>query len=214
MLKLYYYECCQFCSRVRIMLEACGFDYTLKILKYDDKETTQKLAQTNLTPILTLEDGRSMPESMSIVDYLQQKSGCDLDEKTLPPEIVDALESTAEVRTNLFIPRLLGLNLEEFSTDSAQQYYYKRWGLTPADIKKQLEKTDDYLQELQPYLQKIVAALQSENFVYDKLSIADIELASVLRNLSCVKGLVFPGMLKSYIDYHSKQSKIAMLPQV
>jgi glutaredoxin 2 len=214
MLKLYHYDHCPYCVRVRMMLEACGFAYTMQVLQYDDKVTTQSLAQTNFTPILTLEDGSSMPESLDIIDYLIQKSGYNLDPRKLPPAICSALGAVREARSKLLKARVLSIGLEEFATESAQQYFYKRWKKTPQIIADDLAKTDEYVKALQPQLQIISDTIQSENFVYDKLAMADIELFPALRSATCVKGLVFPERLNKYMQYHLKQAKVAPLNQI
>jgi glutaredoxin 2 len=118
------------------------------------------------------------------------------------------------VRSKLLKARVLSIGLEEFATESAQQYFYKRWNKTPQIIADDLAKTDEYVKVLQPQLQIISDALQSENFVYDKLAMADIDLFPALRSATCVKGLVFPERLNKYMNYHLKQAKVAPLTQI
>ena len=214
MLKLYHYECCPYCVRVRMMLEACGCTYSMQVLQYDDKTTTQRLANTNLTPILTLADGSSMSESLDIIAYLADKYNFTLDPRKLPKIICSALAAVKAVRTSLFKPRLQSLGLEEFSTQSAQEYFYKRWDTTAEHDAQDIAKTDEYLQQLYPQLEIISDALQSDHFVYDKFSMADIELFPALRSATCVKGIKFPTRLDTYMQYHLANSKVAALPSI
>jgi glutaredoxin 2 len=214
MFKLYHYEICPFCVRVRMMLEACGFEYTMQVLPYDDKETTQRLVGTNLTPILTIEEGKHMPESLDIVRYLVETSGFNLDGRKLPKAIRSALGKINMERTKLVKSRFLRLDLEEFATDSAKAYFYNRWDMTPESVEQELAKTDEYIQKVQPQLKVIGDALESEHYVYDGMAMADIELFPPMRTLTCVKGLVFPDKLKKYLDYHLQQSKVAALTAI
>lgn len=214
MLTLYHYEICPYCVRVRMMLEACGFEYQLKILHYDDKATTQRLAQTNLAPILTLADGTSLKESMDIIKYLIEKSNFKISEQSLPQAISEALQAVKGVRSRLFKPRFLSLGLEELETESAQAYFLTRWKMTRAGIAHELEQTAVYIAQLTPQLAIISEALASEQFVYGHWARADIELFPSLRSLTCVKGLVFPERLNAYVNYHLAQARLAPLPQV
>ena len=214
MLKLYHYEICPYCIRVRMMLEACGFDYTMQILQYDDKQTTQRLAQTNLTPILTLENGTSISESMDIIQFLIKKSKFNISEKRLPKEISSTLGKVKAIRSKLFKPRFLSLNLKELETDSAKAYFLNRWNMNEEMINHELQQTPSYIRKLYPHLETISKKLLSENFVYNQWAIADIELFPSLRSLTCVKGLVFPERLSQYISFHLKQAKIVPLKQV
>ena len=47
MYTLYVYECCPFACEPRRILAAKNIEYEKKILAFDDKETTQKLANIN-----------------------------------------------------------------------------------------------------------------------------------------------------------------------
>ena len=214
MLTLYHYEICPYCVRVRMMLEACGFEYQLKILHYDDKTTTQRLAHTNLTPILALPDGTHLKESMDIVNYLVEKSNFTLAEHSLPQQISDALQAVKGVRSRLFKPRFFSLNLEELKTDSAQAYFLTRWKMSREGITHELEQTPAYIAQLTPQLAIISEALASEHFVYGHWARADIELFPSLRSLTCVKGLVFPERLNTYVNHHLAQARLAPLPTV
>ena len=212
--KLYYYEGCPFCVRVRMILEAVGCDYSKQILQYDDKETTQRLANTNSCPILTLEDGSSIADSAEIINYLIKRYNFKLDPRTLPSVISEALGPVQDLFVNLFISRRLKMEIEEFKSKSAKEYFYKRWNMTPDDIEQEIAKTDQYVAIVDPCLKIITDALQSDHFVYNNFAMADVELFPALRSAACVKGLDFPARLQQYLDFYSNKFKILLLPRV
>ena len=55
-----------------------------------------------------------------------------------------------------------------------------------------IAKTETYLARLKGDLEKLAVLIQSENALNGKLSLEDIIVFPVLRNLTCVKGIEFP----------------------
>lgn len=214
MLTLYHYECCPYCVRVRMMLAFSALPYELKTLHYDDKTTTQRLASTNLTPILVREDGRSITESLVIVADLEAQSGHSLDPRAMPASIVQALDATEEVRASLMKPRLLSLGLDEFATPSSQTYFYERWSLTPALMQQELERTSEYVERVAPALQHISDTVAAERWLDRDLAMADILLAPVLRSLTSVKALRWPAPLEAYLRRRLEEADVAPLPSI
>ena len=111
-----------------------------------------------------------MPESLDIIAYLLEKSDFKLDPRKLPKEICSALGAVKSVRSKLFKSRFLSLNLEELASDSAREYFQTRWNMTNEKIEYELGQTDIYLQQLQPQLQRISDALESEAFCLRQIS--------------------------------------------
>ena len=60
------------------------------------------------------------------------------------------------------------------------------------DFAENIAKTETYLARLKGDLEKLAVLIQSENALNGKLSLEDIIVFPVLRNLTCVKGIEFP----------------------
>ena len=68
--KIYVYDHCPFCVRVRLALGMKNIKSDLIFLANDDIETPTKLVGKKLAPIMQFEDGSAMMESLDIVELL------------------------------------------------------------------------------------------------------------------------------------------------
>ena len=68
--RVYVYDHCPFCVRVRLALGMKNIKSDLIFLANDDIETPTKLVGKKLAPIMQFEDGSAMMESLDIVELL------------------------------------------------------------------------------------------------------------------------------------------------
>ena len=68
--RVYVYDHCPFCVRVRLALGMKNIKSDLVFLANDDIETPTKLVGKKLAPIMQFEDGSAMMESLDIVELL------------------------------------------------------------------------------------------------------------------------------------------------
>ena len=73
-----------------------------------------------------------------------------------------------------------------------------------------LLKTETYLARLKGDLEKLAVLIQSENALNGQLSLEDIIVFPVLRNLTCVKGIKFPPAVLAYITKMAKLSDVPL----
>ena len=78
------------------------------------------------------------------------------------------------------------------------------------DFAENIEKTETYLARLKGDLEKLAVLIQSENALNGQLSLEDIIVFPVLRNLTCVKGIKFPPAVLAYITNMAKLSHVPM----
>ena len=73
-----------------------------------------------------------------------------------------------------------------------------------------LLKTETYLARLKGDLEKLAVLIQSENALNGQLSLEDIIVFPVLRNLTCVKDIEFPPAVLAYITNMAKLSDVPL----
>ncbi len=73
MLKLYQYETCPFCEKVRQKLAEMGLEY--EKIEVDPANKPEAVISTGGTVPVIDDDGHIMNESGDIVDYLEEKYG-------------------------------------------------------------------------------------------------------------------------------------------
>ena len=73
-----------------------------------------------------------------------------------------------------------------------------------------IAKTETYLTRLKSDLEKLAVLIQSENALNGQLSLEDIIVFPVLRNLTCVKGIEFPPAVLAYIMNMAKLSNVRL----
>ena len=115
------------------------------------------------------------------------------------PEIEAWLKEVGSYYGHLTTARFTQIGLAEFETQSAVDYFTKKKTEFIGDFTENIAKTETYLARLKGDLEKLAALIQSDNALNGKLSLEDIIVFPVLRNLTCVKGIEFPPAVLAYI---------------
>jgi len=84
------------------------------------------------------------------------------------------------------------------------------WLKVIGDFAENIAKTEIYLTRLKGDLEKLAVLIQSENALNGQLSLEDIIVFPVLRNLTCVKGIEFPPAVLAYITNMAKLSNVPL----
>lgn len=211
-MKLYQYDHCPFCIRVRMLLGRYRPDCEIITLAYDDDETPRALIGKKMLPILIKDDGTAMAESLDIIAYLQTLDNIPkLDPTPLPAGIDNAMKPLGDQLGLLIKPRVIHLPINDFSRPSAIRYYenklMRQKGLNFNDC---IEQTPNLIAAVEPVLNRVAEQLGSPHFVYQHLSMADIILFPRLRNLSIISALTMPKALDDYLTYQAQQAAIEL----
>ena len=212
-MKLYQYNHCPYCVRIKMMLGRKKFEHQTITIAYDDIKTPTEIIGKKLLPILIKNDNTAMGESLDILKYLDNlDENPILSTQKLPNNINDALFNLRKNANKLHKPRIVHANIEDFSTTGSIEYYENKFKKKyETDFEQCLKETKNLLPEVQYNLDKINDLLTSQKNIYqDIFAMADIHLFPGLRNLTIVKDINFPSNLKNYMCYQAEQAEIEL----
>lgn len=211
-MKLYVYDHCPFCTRARMAAALRGVATELVYLPNDDEDTPIRLIGAKQLPILQKEDGSHMGESLDIVRYFYRQDSSALDE-AVRPEIQAWVEAFGDWGCRLIMPRDVQLGLPEFAAESSVAYFRgKKEAWLEASFEQLLQETPHYLAQAQEALHAL-NGLIAPNADYANgthLSMEDILVFPLLRNLSMVKGAAYPDNVAHYVRAMSQAAKIPL----
>ncbi|HHW7448761.1 GrxB family glutaredoxin [Pasteurella multocida subsp. multocida] len=209
-MELYVYDHCPYCVRAMMIFGLKNIPFKKHVLLNDDEETPIRLVGKKVVPILVKEDGTAMPESLDIVKYIDAHYGEAILQTAVRPEIEALLAEITSYSNYLLMPRFVKLDLAEFATQSAIDYFAKKKTDYVGDFTQHFNNTPTYLARLTQDLEKLSALVMGETSLNQHLSFEDILVFPLLRNLTCVKGLRFPARLEKYIKRLSELSKVEL----
>ena len=211
-MKLYVYDHCPFCTRARMAAALRGVATELVYLPNDDEDTPIRLIGAKQLPILQKEDGSHMGESLDIVRYFYRQDSSALDE-AVRPEIQAWVEAFGDWGNRLIMPRDVQLDLPEFAAESSVAYFKgKKEAWLGASFEQLLQETPRYLAQAQEALHALdgLIAPNADYVNGAHLSMEDILVFPLLRNLSMVKGVAYPDNVAHYVRAMSQAAKIPL----
>ena len=189
-----------------------GVATELVYLPNDDEDTPIRLIGAKQLPILQKEDGSHMGESLDIVRYFYRQDSSALDE-AVRSEIQAWVDAFGDWGYRLIMPRDVQLGLPEFAAESSVAYFKgKKEAFLEASFEQLLQETPRYLAQAQEAL-RALDGLIAPNADYANgthLSMEDILVFPLLRNLSMVKGVAYPDNVAHYVRAMSQAAKIPL----
>lgn len=207
-MKLYVYDHCPYCVRARMVFGLKNLPLEMEMIANDDEVTPVSLVGKKVVPILVKEDGTAMPESLDIVHYVDKQDGNPIITENIRPEVEAWAAKMLKVYNHLLLPRFVKLDLAEFEQPSAIEYFMNKKTEFIGDFIQNFEDSEQYIQAVEPLLQELGGLIKSENALNGELSLEDIIIFPMLRNLSCVKGVSFP---QTVLDYTTKMAQLSKL---
>ena len=210
-MKLYTYDHCPYCVRVRYALGLLNIDFEHEILLNDDEETPIGLIGSKMVPILIKDDGEAMGESMDIVAYADGLEG---DRVFVdPPEVehgvlMEWIAAQSMSYRELLFPRWVEAPLPEFATESAQAYFTRKKTDTIGDFELALDRTSQLKAAYEESLNQLSLIIQSADGVHGAISADDVDLFGRLRGITLIKDLLIPANVRSYIDRQAERGKV------
>ena len=144
--------------------------------------------------------------------YFYRQDSSALDE-AVRPEIQAWVDAFADWGNRLIMPRDVQLDLPEFAAESSVAYFKgKKEAWLEASFEQLLQETPRYLAQAQEAL-RALDGLIAPNAGYANgthLSMEDILVFPLLRNLSMVKGAAYPDNVAHYVRAMSQAAKIPL----
>ncbi|QPG06054.1 glutaredoxin 2 [Salinimonas marina] len=208
MVTLYQYLHCPYCVRADMVANYLNIDHKKVFLDNDDTDTGERLVGKKIVPILQLEDGSAMAESMDIVQHLVSMSKTDLHEGSGYQAHLQMLDDISQATRGLLYPRHIRVTQPEFETQSARDYFqHKKEDMLGMSFDEAFENTEAYQSQVEQTLAALPEVILPEERD-NQLSWDDVMLFPILRNLTLVKDLKIPDQLRSYINQVSKLTNI------
>lgn len=208
-MKLYIYEHCPFCARARMIFGLKNVSVEQHVLLSDDSKSPESMIGEKMVPILQKDDGSYLPESLDIVDYIDNNyGGKPILTGERSPKIAELIKQIQQYDYRLECPRYIKMGLSEFATQSAINDFVVSKTKKMGAFDDCLAQTDTLASAVSNILNKLEPLIISPNACNGTLSLDDICLFPVLRNLTCVKALNFPAKIRDYVQSIAKQSKI------
>jgi glutaredoxin 2 len=197
--KLYIFEHCSLCFRVRMVAALKRRHVQEMVVLDDDTETMVSLVGKRVVPILVKDDGSPMLDSMDIVRHVDS-----FDEPVLGgierAEIAAWADRIPPKSAPLTMPRYPLLGLPEFATVAALDHYHLRKRKALGDFVELRANTRVYLNALAPELEDLDRLIESPKGVNGSLSMDDVCVLPLLRSMAVVKDLRFPPRVREYFD--------------
>ena len=207
-MKLYIYDHCPFCVRARMIFGIQQIPVELITLANDDEATPIRLIGAKQVPILQKLDGSYMGESLDIVRHINAQAKRPISEP-IRPSIQAWADKVGEYYNQLLFPRSIQLGLPEFATPAAVVYFIlKKEASIGTGIAQMLDKTPELLAQIHSDLQTLASQIHSDTLNGSDLSMEDILIFPMLRNLTMVRGIQFPAVVQDYIANMAQRSQI------
>ena len=212
-MRLYLFEHCSICFRVRIAAALKRLHLQETILLEDDTESMIKLAGKRVVPILVKDDGQPMLESMDMVAQIEAV-GEPILVGPQRSELAAWASATADKTAPLTWPRYPLLGLPEFGTIAAHDHFVVRKQKRLGDLVELRSRTRELIEALMPNLESLDGMIESPSAVNGKLSLDDIRVLPLLRSAAVVKGLSFPHKVRDYFETMMSRIGYQPLPAV
>ena len=207
-MKLYIYDHCPFCVRARMIFGIQQIPVEQIILANDDEATPISLIGAKQVPILQKPDGSYMGESLDIVRHINAQASQPISE-TIRPSIQAWADKVGEYYNQLLFPRSIQLGLPEFATPSAVVYFIrKKEAQIGTGIAQMLEQTPALLAQIHNDLQTLASQIHANALNGSEISMEDIIIFPMLRNLSMVRNIQFPPIVRDYIANMAERSRV------
>ncbi|MFA0251728.1 glutaredoxin 2 [Vibrio sp. 10N.261.45.A4] len=203
-MKLYIYDHCPFCARVAYIAQSLGLNIELVSVDYDDAQTLIDLIGKKMVPVLQIDDGSIMAESLDIIAYFMDlKSN---DEQREPSEQATLFQSRAFPLTQqIGRPRWWNLDLAEYRSAGAKEAWRVSKETEGFNFEELLEKTPQYVQLINPLLKDAELLLELENGESSLPLIDQALYFSMLRGFYVEPSIEWPPELDHWMERKSKE---------
>lgn len=223
-MKLYVFDSCPFCVRVRALIGLKKIDCDLEYLVAGDLPVNLKTKVERFTvPMLEMvcdSTGKTiiMQESVDILRYLDRNGQAPaLDGYEVSASVSDWLNIISTSLDLLCYPRMRLLQLPELGSENARVFFEvtrkERLGMS---LQQALENTEQLVACAEEHLINLQSLIDIEGLLEGvrKVSVDDFYLFAVLRNLAMVHELHMPDLVNRYLVYLSNVTAVPLYPKI
>ncbi|WP_419813132.1 glutaredoxin 2 [Bacterioplanoides sp.] len=214
-MKLFVFDHCPFCIKATMLVGLKKMPVTLETIQNHDVQARIAKVGSNSVPILQKDDGSHMAESLDIVRYLDQYDGQPVLAAATQSDAILAWEQQAyPAILPLLFPRTIMVDFPEFASDEAKQWFRQnKTAMLGMSFEAAFDNSAVYLQHLNNQLVQLTwLSLPSQR--NQQLSYDDINLYPTLRNLTLIKGVQFPPLVRQYIEEVTALTGVRLLDDV
>jgi glutaredoxin 2 len=229
--RLYVYDHCPFCVRVRLAFGLKNIKHELYFLGNDDVDTPTALIGKKIAPIFEYNPKSIvMPESLDIIAKIDGDSDFGPTNLFKPmsgrKDIAEWQAKHADLGRIFQRPRYMMTVLPEFASIDGKRAYIRNhalpnyakevWLALSGDQRQKLyeemyQHSLTRMDELNAALKELDDLIHCPKCVTEGgLSLDDIDLWARLRSMTLIKGAVFPEKLRSYLDYFEKEGDLPL----
>lgn len=211
-MKLFIYDHCPYCVKARMIFGLKNIPVQLVTLLNDDEKTPIDMIGQKMVPILETNPGQFMPESMDIVQFIDNQFSPSIVSNKEDPFLLEIIGQARSPYYSLVMPRWVQSEMEEFKTDSARKYFQNKKEQMIGPFEEALKNTKKLITEITKVLLKIENKIPKESkwYIENQVSFNDFHLFAFLRSLTIVKDLHFPPILDNYMKDCVEKTKIPL----
>ncbi|EKO3371181.1 GrxB family glutaredoxin [Vibrio fluvialis] len=208
-MKLYIYEHCPFCARVRYVAGMLNIPLEIINLAYDDDTTTNDLIGAKQVPLLIKHNGEVMAESLDIIAYfieLAQSS-----ESHQPSESVLDWQKIAFLPLQkVGYPRWSNMVFPEFATQSAQLAWRAKKETEALNFDALLQDTPNIAKEVEALIERAKSVLNLDSYQHVTL-VDEAILFSILRGFFSAAEILWDNAVKNWMESVSNKTHVPLL---
>ena len=186
-----------------MLINAKGITLDREVVLNDDEQTPISLVGKKMLPILLTDDAVAMPESLDIINYLDNLDSPILGEYAVDEFVSDWFGRAKPALRCLIYPRMVMHPFAEFKTRTARDYFMHKKTASTGSFPELIKSTDQYLQTLGPLLDELSAYLSARDSD-SAITWDDLYLFPWVYLLGLVDGLVWPEACQEYL--HERQA--------
>ncbi|EGR0098634.1 GrxB family glutaredoxin [Vibrio vulnificus] len=208
-MKLYIYQHCPFCARVRYVAGMLNIPLEIINLAYDDDTTTNDLIGAKQVPLLLKNDGQALAESLDIIAYfikLAQSSECHQPSES----VLDWQRSAFLPLQKIGYPRWSNMDLPEFATQSAQQAWRTKKETDALNFDALLQDTPNIAKEVEALIERAKSVLNLDSYQHVTL-VDEAILFSILRGFFSAAEIQWDNTVKDWMESVSNKTQVPLL---
>ena len=210
--RLFIYDHCPYCVKARMIFGLKNIPLENITLLNDDEKTPISMIGKKMLPILEKEDQQFMPESIDIIQYIDQKFSPSIISMEEDSFLMSKLNQARSSYYSLTMPRWVKSDMEEFKTPASRDYFQKKKELMIGSFDSAFDQTDYFKKDISQILKDLSLKISPslKQYKEGQWSLNDFHLFAFLRGLSIVKGLEFPKNVQTYMENVSQSSGVPL----